>query len=70
MAAALSFHHKQNFSSFDMHKYKFKVIANSLQSSYNRFHNILRLFDILPTFLFTPSETMFPNDLRLSILGN
>ena len=25
---------------------------------HNRFHNILRLFDILPNFLFTTSETM------------
>ena len=25
---------------------------------YNQFHNILRLFDVLPNFLFTTSETM------------
>ena len=25
---------------------------------YNPFHNILRLFDVLPTFPFTTSETM------------
>ena len=24
----------------------------------NHFHNILRLFDVLPNFLFTTSETM------------
>ena len=24
----------------------------------NHFHNILRLFDVLPTFVFTTSETM------------
>ena len=54
--------------------------------SYNHFHNILRLFDILPTFPFTASvkrcaiiiynQVMYelphelPNDLRLRILGN
>ena len=27
-------------------------------SSYNRFHNILRLFDVLINFPFTASETM------------
>ena len=46
---------------------------------YNHFHNILRLFDVLPNFLFTTSETMrsyyletwyelsheLPNDSRL-----
>ena len=26
--------------------------------SYNHFHNVLRLFDILPSFPFTTSETM------------
>ena len=26
--------------------------------SYNQFHNILRLFDVLPNFSFTTSETM------------
>ena len=26
--------------------------------NYNHSHNILRLFDVLPTFLFTSSETM------------
>ena len=25
---------------------------------YNQFHNILRLFDVLPNFLFTTSKTM------------
>ena len=25
---------------------------------YNQLHNILRLFDVLPNFLFTTSETM------------
>ena len=26
--------------------------------AYNHFHNILRLFDILPNFIFTTGETM------------
>ena len=29
-----------------------------LPQSYNYFHNILRLFDVLPNFPFTTSETM------------
>ena len=52
---------------------------------YNHFHNILRLFDVLPNFPFTTSEMMsnyylqhgiyklphkLPNNLRLWILGN
>ena len=52
---------------------------------YNHFHNILRLFDVLPNFPFTTNETepnypykqgtyklphKLPNDLRLRILGN
>ena len=51
----------------------------------NQFQNVLRLFDVLPNFLFTTSERMaiitykhgiyklphkFPNDLRLRKLGN
>ena len=51
--------------------------------TYNQFHNILRILDILPNFPFTTSETIItykhgayelphelPNDLRLRILGN
>ena len=49
--------------------------------SYNHFHNILRLFDLLPNFPFTTGETMgdnvmyelpheLPRDLKLKILGN
>ena len=40
------------------------IIANSTKSShvlnntYNQFHNILRLFNVLPNFPFTTSETM------------
>ena len=30
----------------------------TLSSSYNHFHNILRLFDVLPNLSFTASETM------------
>ena len=54
------------------------LIRNLLQG-YNRFHNILRLFDVLPNFPFTTSETIItykhgiyelPNDLGLTILGN
>ena len=28
------------------------------QTTYNDFHNILRLFDVLPNFPFTTSETL------------
>ena len=50
-----------------------------ISRNYNQFHNILRLFDVLPNFPFTASETMvvitykhgiyelpheLPNDLR------
>ena len=51
--------------------------------TYGHCHNILRLFDILPNFPFTTSETIITNtdgmyklphellnDLRLRILGN
>ena len=58
--------------------YIFKLI-------YNQFRNILRLFDVLPNFPFSASETMdgyyykhglyklpheLPNGVRLRILGN
>ena len=33
-------------------------VANLKHDTYNHFHNILKLFDVLPTFLFTTSETM------------
>ena len=51
----------------------------SLTLVYDQFHNILRLFDVLPIFPFSTSETIatykhgiyeLPNDLRLRILGN
>ena len=51
--------------------------------SYNQFHNILKLFDVLPNFFFTTNQTMcdyehviyqlsdeLRNDLRLRTLGN
>ena len=56
-----------------------------LLCTYNQFHNTLKLFDVLPNFPFTASETMIvitykhgmyelphelPNDLRFRILGN
>ena len=34
----------------------FYVLENS--GAYNQFHNILRLFNVLPNFSFTTSETM------------
>ena len=54
---------------------------NSLRTSattYNQFHNIFRLFGVLPNFPFTTSETMgdyelpheLPNHLRLRIFRN
>ena len=36
---------------------KLKMIFIKMKN-YNHFHNILRLFDVLPNFLFTTSETM------------
>ena len=35
-----------------------KVRDRDMQSTYNHFHNILRLFDVTPNFPFTTSETM------------
>ena len=35
-----------------------EVISHHVLSIYNHFHNILRLFDVLPNFPFTTSETM------------
>ena len=44
----------------------------TLAASYNHFHNILRLFDVLPNFPFTYKHSIYelPNDLRLRRLGN
>ena len=36
----------------------FKNLVPMLQKAYNHFHNIFRLLDVLPNFLFTTSETM------------
>ena len=61
-----------NCSKFDL-PWKVKLLF----LDYNHFHNILRLFDVLPNISFTASETMgdyygiyellqeLPNDLRL-----
>ena len=35
-----------------------KARDRDMQSTYNHFHNILRLFDVLPNFPFTTSKTM------------
>ena len=34
------------------------IAANSSVVTYNQFYDILRLFDVLPNFRFTTSETM------------
>ena len=43
----------------NLNKKKMKIILNFyiFDSVYNRFHNIWRLFDVLPNFLFTTSKT-------------
>ena len=60
------------------------LVECETQESYNQFHKILRLYDLLPTFPFTTSETMYDNylydiydlahelqdDLRLRTFGN
>ena len=59
----------------------FVVVKPKINDLHNHFHNILRLFDVLSNFAYTPSETMLDyylwkwyigvaNDLKLSILGN
>ena len=69
----------QNVQLFSINPIKY---LNVYADSYNQFHNILRLFDVLPNFPFSTSETMcdythkhgiyelsqeLPNDLRLRI---
>ena len=39
-------------------KFKVKIGILPIIMNYNHFHNILRLFDVLPNFLFTASETI------------
>ena len=39
-------------------QFSVKIIKSFVLSSYNHFHKILRLFDVLPNFSFTTSETM------------
>ena len=49
----------EDFTVLDYKSHKFKVlIKESLLVNYNQFHNILRLFDVLPNFPFTTSQTM------------
>ena len=36
----------------------YDIMFGGYLGSYNHFHNILRLFDVLPNFPFTTSETM------------
>ena len=64
---------------------KQRFLFGKLEEGYNHLYNILRLFDVLPNFRFTASETMgtyyykhgiyelpheLTNNLRLRILGN
>ena len=44
--------------SFQLQIFLFFLILQYPFLSYNYFHNILRLFDVLPNFPFTTSETM------------
>ena len=37
---------------------KLSILKFLIRNTYNQFHNILRLLDVLPNFLFTTSETM------------
>ena len=72
---------------FQLTSRTFQYVSLILKESftYNHFHNISRLFDVLPNFLFPANETMasitykhsiydlpheLQNDLRLRILGN
>ena len=59
---ALNFVLKQCFSQKKKKTHFIVILVNLLYRdqivSYNRFHNILRLFDVLPNFPFTTSETM------------
>ena len=68
-----------NFNSFSV---LFMKIFLNIQFTYNQFHNILRLFDVLPNSRFLTRGDYYlkhgiyelphelPNDLRLKILGN
>ena len=38
--------------------YSLKILLTNFVLSSKHFYNILRLFDVLPNFLFTTSETM------------
>ena len=39
-------------------QYNFKASQCFTDKNYNQFHNILRLFDVLPNFAFIASESM------------
>ena len=41
-----------------MSRFSKKIPDIEIDSTYNHFHNILRLLDVLPNFPFTASETM------------
>ena len=68
-----------NFNSFSVLFMKFFL---NIQFTYSQFHNILRLFDVLPDSRFPTRGDYYlkhgiyelphelPNDLRLKILGN
>ena len=45
-------------SNFALPNVKSALMEVKVFSTYNHFHNILRLFDVLPNFPFTTSETM------------
>ena len=47
-------------SKLDWDSYIISIAKNFSKCSHNHFHNILRLFDVLPNFSFTTSE-MMPN---------
>ena len=43
---------------FDILQQCRKRAETKSHKDYNQFHNILKLFDVLPNFLFTTSETV------------
>ena len=44
--------------SYSLLTYSLLGISKNVQATHNHFHNILGLFDVLPNFPFTTSETM------------
>ena len=52
-------YHQQSYKYKLLHKVENIINENIEQKrTYNQFHNILRLFDVLPNFLFTTNEKM------------